>query len=237
MTHIRILAEDNHILVVEKPPNVLSQGDRTGDLDLLSILKQDIKVRYDKPGNVYLGLVHRLDRPVGGVMVFAKTSKAAKRLGEQLRNHQIERGYLAIVRGILEQEKGRLVHYLKKDPKSLKVKAVGKKEGKEAILTYELLGVTNEVNNQFSLVRVNLITGRSHQVRVQFATIGHSLLGDRLYSNIPQDSQFQLALWAYKLSFNHPTLKSHLTFKCYPQNIKPWNIFPTIMGAFKENDR
>ncbi len=218
-----IIYEDNHLLIVEKPVNVLSQGDRTGDPDLVTILKADLKVRYQKPGNVYLGLVHRLDRPVGGVMVFAKTSKAAGRLSEQIRTGKFKKKYLAIVHGKLGQLQGSYVHYLKKQGSTNTV--TGKRKqfpgSKKAILDYELL----ETKDYLSLVKINLITGRSHQIRVQFATEGHPLVGDQKYGKSDQ-KRIQIALWSYQLGLFHPTRKDWLVFNLSPpQNQFPWNLF------------
>lgn len=222
MSDIPILYEDNHLLLVVKPPNLLSQEDQTGDGDLLSILKEYIKEKYNKPGNVYLGLVHRLDRPVGGVMVFAKTSKAASRLSEQIRNGKFERGYLAVVKGHPHPLKGALRDYLSKDRKTNMVNVVkaGEQGAKEAKLDYEVIDMVSD----YSLVRIHLRTGRSHQIRVQMASAGHPLLGDQRYGPRTNKRQ-QIALWAEQISFIHPTTKEYLTFKEYPPKIKPWTEF------------
>ncbi|MGI6424947.1 MAG: RluA family pseudouridine synthase [Tepidanaerobacteraceae bacterium] len=229
MKIIPILFEDNHLLVVEKPPNLLSQGDRTGDPDLLSILKQDLKERYNKPGNVYLGLVHRLDRPVGGVMVFAKTSKAAARLSDQIRKKEFKKTYIAVVRGLPPKQRGTLIHYLLKDEKTNKVVAVKKgiKGAKEAILDYEVISFVHP----YSLVKINLHTGRPHQIRVQFSEIGYPLLGDWRYGF--KDKNTQIALWAYKLSFEHPTLKKRVEFSALPENRPPWVRFSLSKNTLK----
>ena len=160
---INIIYEDNHLLVVEKPINVPVQKDSSNDLDLLTMLKDYIKKKYNKPGNVYLGLVHRLDRPVGGIMVFAKTSKAASRLSEQIRNGTFKKEYLAIVCGKVK-ENGTLEDYLLKDSKTNMVKVNSK--GKKSILEYIRL----DYREGLSLVKINLKTGRSHQIRVQFSS-------------------------------------------------------------------
>src|SRR5665647_3632388 len=195
---IPILYEDNHILIVVKPPNMPTQADDSRDLDLLSALKADIKQRFSKPGSVYLGLVHRLDRPVGGAMVFAKTSKAASRLSESIRSRDFGKCYWAIVRGTPKNAQDRLLHYLYKDTKTNMVTAVDKNhpEAKEAILEYETMGSVNGL----SLVFVVLHTGRSHQIRVQFASIGCPLYGDQRYgAHVNQVGQ-QIALWSGELS-------------------------------------
>jgi 23S rRNA pseudouridine1911/1915/1917 synthase len=219
---IPILFEDNHLLVVNKPPNILSQSDKTGDEDLLTLLKEDLKIRYNKPGNVYLGLVHRLDRPVGGVMVFAKTSKAASRLSNQIREREFKKTYLAVVRGKTEHS-GRLRHHLVKNPDTNMVTAVGRGTGnaKEAVLDYQLL----ESNRGLSLLRINLITGRSHQVRVQLAAIGHPLFGDLRYGAKVNRPGQQIALFCQEISCFHPTLKEPMTFSQLPEDAYPWNLF------------
>lgn len=220
---IRIIYEDNHLLVVEKPVNVLTQGDITGDEDLLTILKEDIKKRYNKPGNVYLGLVHRLDRPVGGVIVFAKTSKAASRLSDQIRTGSFEKSYLAVIYGTPDCLKGRLEHYLIKDNKMNKVFVVDNAEegGKKAILEYEVL----KSKGNMSLVKINLLTGRSHQIRVQFATIGCPLYGDQKYNIERSRAGEQLALWSYVITLIHPVKKEKMAFRSNPPETYPWNVF------------
>ena len=164
---LKILYEDNHIIVVEKKPNIPSQGDKTGDIDMLTIIKQYIKERDNKPGNVYLGLIHRLDRPVGGVMVFAKTSKAAARLSEQVRNKELKKEYLVVADGKFENEKGHLENYLLKSEKNNLSKIVkeGTKNAKLAILDYKVIKYKEEID--LSVVKINLHTGRHHQIRVQ----------------------------------------------------------------------
>ena len=221
---IKVIYEDNHIIVVEKPVNIPSQGDKTGDLDMLTIVKQYIKEKYNKPGDVYLGLVHRLDRPTGGVMVFARTSKAASRLSEQIRNNEFHKKYLCIVDGKMEEKKGIMKDYLLKTEKTntsrvVKEEDKGFKNAKEAILDYEVLKYNDEIN--MSLVRVNLHTGRHHQIRVQFASRGHSLSGDQKYGTRGRGKQ--LALWAYSLSFKHPVTKEELTFESFPEKTGSWS--------------
>lgn len=215
---INIIYEDNHLLVVEKPINILVQADNTQDKDLLSILKDDIKRRYQKPGNVYLGLVHRLDRPVGGIMVFAKTSKAASRLSEQVRTHQMQKKYYAIIEGITKENEGCLIDYLKKDEKQNKVFV--DPSGKKAVLNYKII----DSKENYSLVDIDLKTGRSHQIRVQFASRNHPLFGDQKYNKNSRIGE-QIALYAYELSFYHPITKEKLTFRKKPTKMFPWNLF------------
>ena len=215
--NLKILYEDNHILVVLKPINIPVQEDESKDLDLLTILKKYIKEKYNKPGNVYLGLVHRLDRPVSGIMVFAKTSKAASRLSEQIRTKKIEKKYYAIVEGKVNK-KDTLIDKIEKDQKTNISKV--SKNGKESILNYELV----EEKNNMSLVDIELITGRSHQIRVQFSSRNHPLYGDQKYNKNVKPKE-QIALFSYYLSFIHPTTKEKLEFKEELPNYYPWTLF------------
>ncbi len=204
---INILYEDNHLLVVEKKVGILSQSDGSNTPDMLTILKEYIKKKYNKPGNVYLGLVHRLDKNVGGVMVFAKTSKAARRLSEEIRNRDFKKTYLAVCKGILNSD-GEYLDYLKR----VEYRSVisNSKEGKLAVLDYKVL----KVKDKNTLVKVNLKTGRHHQIRVQFAYHNHPLLGDEKYGS---KGEYPLALYAYKLEFNHPITKERLIYTLIPK--------------------
>lgn len=214
----KIIYEDNHLLVVQKPRNVLVQGDSTNDIDLLTQLKAYIKDKYNKPGNVYLGLVHRLDRPVGGVMVFAKTSKAASRLSDMVRTHSFQKTYLAVVEGKVPNE-GVFEDYLLKLEKEKKT--IVDKNGKFSKLEYTLI----KYMDGLSLVKINLLTGRSHQIRVQFSSRGYPLWGDQKYNKNAKVGE-QIALWAYSLEFLHPVTKDKLLFKCDPYwDEYPWNLF------------
>ena len=204
---INILYEDNHLLVVEKKVGVLSQSDGTNTPDMLTILKEYLKEKYNKPGNVYLGLVHRLDKNVGGVMVFAKTSKAARRLSETIRNREFKKTYLAVCKGIIDSD-GEYQDYLKR--KEYRSFVSNSKDGKLASLTYKVLAV----KDNSSLVKINLETGRHHQIRVQFSYHNHPLLGDEKYGS---KGDYSIALFAYKLEFTHPTTKEKLEFKVLPK--------------------
>lgn len=217
---INIIYEDNHLLVVEKPINIPVQEDSSKDLDFLNILKNFIKKRDNKPGNVYLGLIHRLDRPVGGIMVFAKTSKCASRLSEQVRNRTFTKTYLAIVEGKINNN-GTFTDRLLKDTKTNMVKVDDK--GKEAILDYELI----EYKNNLSLVSINLKTGRSHQIRVQFSYHGYPLYGDQRYNKNCKVGQ-QIALFSNSITFNHPTTKEKISFKLTIPNREPWDLFKNV---------
>lgn len=224
---LKVLYEDNHIIVVEKPVNIPSQGDKTGDIDMLTIIKQYIKEKYNKPGDVYLGLVHRLDRPTGGVMVFARTSKAASRLSEQVRDKKMHKKYLCIVDGQMENPKGTMRDFLLKNEKTNTSKVVkeGIKNAKEGILDYEVVKYSKEIN--MSVVKVDLHTGRHHQIRVQFSSRGHSLSGDQKYGTRGRGKG--LALWAYSLSFIHPTTKQELTFEDFPEKVGSWKILEDVI--------
>ncbi len=212
MNKLNVLYEDNHIIVVEKKPNILSQSDITGDIDLLTMVKKYVKEKYSKPGNVYIGLVHRLDRPVGGIMIFARTSKAAKRLNEQIKNHEFNKTYVAILESNLNKQKDILIDYLYKDDKTGMSKVVNKDypKAKKCELHYEVIGYYDDR----TIVKINLITGRHHQIRLQFKNLGYSLYGDQLYGKRNKE---QIRLYAYKLEFNHPTTKERLEFKLLPK--------------------
>lgn len=219
---MKVIYEDNHIIVVEKKPNIPSQADKTGDIDMLTLVKDYIKKKYNKPGNVYLGLVHRLDRPVGGVMVFAKTSKAASRLSDQVRQKAFKKEYLAVVDGKIEDKVGTLEDYLYKDERNniSKVVSENKKNAKFAKLDYEVLKY-NKVKD-LSLVRVNLHTGRHHQIRVQLSNFGNSIFGDQKYGTRGKGKQ--IALWSYLLIIEHPITKEKMTFKDLPEPVGTWCI-------------
>ncbi len=220
---IKIIYEDNHLLIVEKPVNTLSQADDTKDPDMLTLLKKYLKEKYRKPGSAYLGLVHRLDRPVGGVMVFAKTSKAASRISKQIKSGEFRKKYLAVVRGKPDLQKGKLIDYLLKDEKTNTVKVIVERlrDGKKAVLSYEVI----ETKDDLSLVKVDLYTGRPHQIRVQFANIGCPLYGDQKYGADVNTVGQQIALWSNEIEFIHPTLKTDENFFSFPPNENPWNLF------------
>ena len=188
---LRVLYEDNHVIVVVKEKNVLSQADNTHDIDMLTIIKKYLKEKYIKPGNVYLGLVHRLDRPVSGIMVFAKTSKAASRLSDQVRKKEIKKTYMAVVKGIIKKDEDTFVDYLLKLDNGNTI-VTTKDKGKESVLTYKVLKRNYEKNE--TLVSIDLKTGRHHQIRVQFASRGYPLCGDQRYG---KSDKTQIALCAY----------------------------------------
>jgi len=214
---INILYEDNHLLVVEKPINIPVQEDSSKDKDFLTILKEYIKNKYKKPGNVYLGLVHRLDRPVGGVMVFAKTSKCASRLNEQIRVGNFKKIYYAVVEGNIF-ENGLLKDKLLKDTKANMVYVDNK--GKDSKLYFEKVACIDNL----SLVKIELHTGRSHQIRVQFSSRGYPLYGDHRYNKNCNDKS-QIALFAQELSFYHPITKEKLTYSLNLPDRYPFTLF------------
>ena len=217
-----IVYEDNHLLVAVKPPNQLTQGDATGDEALLDELKGYIKVKYQKPGEVYLGLVHRLDRPVGGLVAFARTSKAASRLSDQVRTHAMHRDYLAVVEnGDTLADEGKLHHWLMKDEASGNVRTAkpGTQGAQEAKLSYRVLARKAGT----ALVHVVLETGRKHQIRVQFASRKHPLMGDGKYGG--RDHVKTPALWSAGLEFLHPRTKKQLYFREIPPREVPWDKF------------
>lgn len=201
-----VLYEDNHCLVVNKPAGVLSQGDATGDPSLLDEARAYLKVRYHKPGNVYVGLVHRLDRPTSGVVLLARTSKAAGRLSQQFRDGTVEKTYLAVVEGSCPDEAGEWRDTLLKDERTNVVRVVpqGTRGGQEAWLAYRVIGRAS----RSSLVELRPITGRSHQLRVQLAARGLPILGDRKYGATTRlaarDGEARVALHAACLTFRHP---------------------------------
>lgn len=221
---VPLLYEDNHLLVAIKPPNLPTQADRSGDKDLLCILKDYIGQKYAKPGNVYLGLVHRLDRPVGGVMVFARTSKAASRLSQAFARHAQDRRYLAVLQGRLEAER-RLEDWLRKDADGMvRVVSPDAPGAKRALLVTRPLAC----RSGRTLAEVALETGRSHQIRVQHAHAGLPLWGDARYGGGRPGEQ--IALWAYRLGFEHPTRREALLFTAPPPRAGVWSDFEEEIG-------
>lgn len=218
-----ILFEDNHLIVVSKPQNVPSQKDSSGDEDMLSMVKKYIKESKQKPGNVFVGLVHRLDRPTGGVMVFAKTSKCAARLAEQIEDGSFEKTYFAIVVGTPREKHGRLVHYLKKNEVTNMVEIVpALSEGaKKAELEYTVL----ESKDDCSLVKIKLFTGRSHQIRVQMKAIGNPVFGDVKYGG-EKAKKGWLNLFSVELRFLHPVTQCQMVFRVFPpEDVNAWKFF------------
>ncbi len=231
----RVLYEDNHLLVVEKPPNLLTQGDITGDDCLLERMKRYIGEKYHKPGAVYLGLVHRLDRPVGGLVALARTGKAAARLSEQLRGHAMEREYLAVVHGSGVPDGGVLENWLGKDEGTGNVRVVeeglgqGQPPSQRAVLSFAT--VARDAASDTALLHIRLETGRKHQIRVQLAHLGHPILQDMRYG--VDAAGEPIALWGAVLRLAHPTTKENLVFVSPPQG-KAFARFAGPLGGFLE---
>ena len=226
ITHqdIPVLYEDNHVLVVVKPFNVPSQEDASKDPDMLTLLKEYLRDKYDKKGNVFLGLVHRLDRPTGGVMVFAKTTIAAQRLFDSIAEGDFEKKYLAVLADTPQEKHGRLHNYLLKDENKniVTVVPMGVKGAKEAALDYKVL----ECKDKMSLVEIKLYTGRSHQIRVQTSHIGCPVVGDVKYAGKKYVKSDNLALWSTEIRFTHPTKKEVMVFRAFPdEDTFPWSGF------------
>ncbi|MEW4370200.1 RluA family pseudouridine synthase [Paenibacillus kandeliae] len=220
---VPVLYEDNHVIGVVKPVNIPSQADDTGDEDMLTLIKQDLKERHQKAGNVFLGLVHRLDRPVGGAMLFAKTSKGASRLSDSVRNGQLLKRYVAVLRGIPSRPKATLRDTLLKNARTntSAVVSPGTLGGKDAVLDYEVLATHTQSN--LSLVLITLHTGRSHQIRVQMSHAGYPLYGDQRYGvNVNRPGE-QLALWSVLAGAPHPVKDEMIRILSLPPRVRPWN--------------
>jgi len=220
---LTVLYEDNHVIVVLKPQGIPSQEDNSGDKDMLSLVKEYIKEKYDKPGNVFVGLVHRLDRPTGGLMVFARTSKAAARLSAQIASGTFEKKYLAVLCGKPALRRDRLVHYLAKDEvrNVVRIVPMTTEGAKKAVLDYTVIDENKDEG--LCIADIKLYTGRSHQIRVQMSAIGAPLYGDVKYGK--NQPNVGLSLWAYSLKFKHPTLDKTMTFRAFPPERFPWDAF------------
>jgi 23S rRNA pseudouridine1911/1915/1917 synthase len=212
LSGVTVLHEDNHVIAVFKPAGLLTQGDETGDASLLELTKGYLKQKYEKPGNVFLGLVHRLDRPVSGVVVFGRTSKAASRLSEQFRSRSVEKIYLAWVQGTPKAPSGTLVHYLRPGDKRMEIFDEPKPDTKEASLDFRLLRSEGGI----SLLEVTLHTGRKHQIRAQLARLGTPILGDTRYGG-PRGSGDGIGLVAHLIRFDHPTKQERIEVRA-PQS-------------------
>ncbi len=232
---ITIVYEDQHILVVVKPPKIPSQSDKTGDTDMISLLKEYLVSKYSKHQDPYIGIVHRLDRPVGGLMVFAKTKDANAKLSEEIRSKRFQKEYYAVICGRPEKNQDELRHDLVKNQATNLSRVVTKnaknaKQVKEAVLTYELLGSTEtDEYGTLSLVKIQLLTGRHHQIRVQFSHEGFPLWGDTKYNKMFIDKKgwTQIALWAGSISFHHPQNKKVCSFTLQPPEEFPFSLFVT----------
>ena len=217
----QIVFEDNHLLIINKKAGQLVQGDKTGDASLLDLIKDFIKKRDQKPGNVFLGLVHRIDRPTSGLVIYAKTSKALTRLTQMVKNREIKKTYWAVVQKIMIPQSQRLVHYLQKNEKTNKATVFIKPtdNAKESILNYQII----KVLDNFQLLEIDLETGRHHQIRAQLSKIGAAIKGDLKYGAARSNPDGGIHLHARKLEFTHPVTKENLEITApVPQNDAVW---------------
>lgn len=217
---LEVLFEDNHLIIINKRPGDIVQGDKSDDKSLLDLIKEYIKVKYNKPGDVYVGLVHRLDRPVSGAVIFAKTSKALTRMNELFRTGEIQKSYWAVVKNRPEMEEGTLIHYLRKNEKQNKsfVCKEGSKDGKKAILEYRLKGFTDK----YWLLEVDLKTGRHHQIRAQLSAIGSPIKGDLKYGADRSNRDGSIHLHGRSIKFIHPVKKEVMFVVAKPPKDSLW---------------
>lgn len=215
MLHSQVVYEDNHIIVLNKLPGQIVQGDKTGDVCLTDLLKDYLKIKYNKPGNVFCGLVHRLDRPVSGLVMFAKTDKALTRLTKMVKDRKVNKTYLAIVKNAPKTPSATLENYIKKNEKQNKSYIVkeGTKDSKIAVLDYSVVGYSS---GGYTLLEVHLHTGRHHQIRTQLSNIGSPIRGDLKYGYPRSNSDGSISLHSYKLEFEHPIKKEIITLEAKP---------------------
>ncbi len=223
--NLQVLHEDNHLIVVNKRPGDIVQGDKTGDLPLSEVVKEYLKIKYNKPGNVYLGVVHRLDRPTSGIILFAKTSKALPRLNKLFKEKDAKKTYWAIVKNAPPHSEGTLVHFMKRNPKQNKSYAHIKEvpDSKKAILDYHLL----QKLNKYYLLEIDLHTGRHHQIRSQLSSIGSPIKGDLKYGFDRSNKDGSIHLHARKLSFMHPVKKEMINIVAPPPKDPLWDACVT----------
>lgn len=232
---LKVLFEDNHLLIVDKSASILVHSDQTGDKTLLDAAKSYIKTKYDKPGDVFLHPVHRLDRPASGCLIFARTSKALSRMNESIKEREIIKKYICLVTGEVTDESGRLVHWIRKDHLANKVEIKSKiKEGmqksgwKKCFLNYKLAGSSGEKH----LFEIQLETGRSHQIRAQISKTGHPIVGDLKYGGEEWSNPKAIALHCVSLKFEHPVKKDTMEVKCLPKG-QEWEFFiPLIKETY-----
>ncbi len=225
--NIEVVYEDNHLIAVNKPANVLVHGDETGDATLVDAVKEYIKIRYDKPGDVFLGVIHRIDRPVSGVVVFARTSKALSRMNRLFQKKEISKEYLAIVNKSPEVLSGTLKHYIAKDKKKniARIHKSDRKGAKLSVLDYRLLAGLNG----YYLLEVLPRTGRSHQIRVQLAALGCPIVGDRKYGYPRPTQDFSICLHCHKMSFVHPVKKDRVVIEADIPSKQYWDFFGDLV--------
>jgi 23S rRNA pseudouridine1911/1915/1917 synthase len=230
---VEILFEDNHIIVVNKTTSEIVQGDKTGDKPLVEMLKEYLKEKYNKPGNVFCGVVHRLDRPVSGVVIFAKTGKALTRLNDMVRNHEMQKTYWAIVKNMPPQPEMTLKHYLVRNEKQNKSFAYDKevKDGKFSELSFRMLASSDT----YHLLEVDLKTGRHHQIRCQLAKIGCPIKGDLKYGFPRSNPDGGISLHARQISFVHPVSKERITILAPAPNDKLWKFFEENVSAVRQS--
>ena len=223
--NLQVLYEDNHLIVINKRPGDIVQGDKTGDIPLSEVVKEYIKVKYNKPGNVYLGVVHRLDRPTSGIVLFSKTSKALPRLNKLFKDKDAKKTYWAVVKNPPPKQKDTLLHYMKRNPKQNKSYAHTKEvpDSKKAVLEYHIL---KELNNYF-LLEIDLHTGRHHQIRSQLSAIGSPIKGDLKYGFDRSNKDASIHLHARKLTFVHPVKKEPLSIIAPPPADAIWDACTT----------
>ncbi len=225
---MEVVYEDNHIIIVNKRPGEIVQGDKTGDEPLSETLKKYLKEKYQKPGNVFCGVVHRLDRPVWGLVVFAKTSKALARLNEMFRDGKVRKTYWAVTRNRPPKQSDRLVHYITTTERNNKSYASlqPKKSAKEAVLSYSLIGASDRYN----LLEVNLETGRKHQIRVQLSAVGCPIKGDLKYGDKRSNPDGSISLQAHRIEFEHPVSHEHIDVTApVPED----NLWQALAGSVK----
>lgn len=223
MLSSRILYEDNHLIAVNKLPSEIVQGDKTGDTPLSEDVKEFLRKKYNKPGNVFTGVIHRIDRPVSGVVIFAKTGKALSRMNELVKNRGLKKTYWAIVQKRPEKEKDELVHHLVRNQKKNKSTAhvKPKKDSKEAVLEYKLICESNS----YFLLEIDLKTGRHHQIRAQLAAIGNPLKGDLKYGAPRSNRDASIGLHAREIEFIHPVKKESIKIVAPPPKDALWDYF------------
>lgn len=218
-----VIYEDNHIIVVNKSASEIVQGDKTGDIPLSDMVKTYLKEKYQKPGNVFVGVTHRLDRPVSGLVVFAKTSKALSRLNEMFRVGDVQKTYWAIVKNEPKQPEGELVHWLVRNEKQNKSYAYERevKDAKKAVLRYRMIGRSDN----YSLLEVELMTGRHHQIRCQLAKMGCPIKGDLKYGSPRSNPDGSICLHARRISFVHPVSKMRIDLEAPLPEGNLWRCF------------